>query len=321
MATNVCDAVLNARMTLSEDTKSRLNMAWLNIINSDNYDSEKTTGSATYGDMFSGDYENFKQKRAKFFSEQNFNLNTDQSRSMLLSQPGNGAIQAWSDCQMTHDGGLWCHLEDITDTSATLIVNWRSPVGIGALTHRKVSLVQPAAIVPGEDEYTGNNKYAGGQTTVMLSRSDRTVTFSGSVTGTAAGADGSVHYADTFLAEGFVPPIHVPHPSESYPVNVGTGVKASVTIPAAEWQREFDIAFHCSAYYKPGDPWMQMTITIDGVQENPITSNFFAPIQDINATRYYVLPANKSVKIEATTTNFHADAKELSINAVSRAIP
>lgn len=184
-----CDAVLVQRNVTNVEENSYYRMAWMQLIDRENYEEVKRDADASIADWFSGSYEDFAKKRASFKSESRFELTTDTSRSLMQSLLDSGAVSAWESCMTSR--GFYHRVGRITPTEVQLVLYFDPPAGINTI--KSLSTDLPAFVKSASLRNT--KKMGRGKKTFVLRRS-KNLDFMAAITG-LAGTDGE--YGTTFF--------------------------------------------------------------------------------------------------------------------------
>lgn len=192
-AADTCDAILSNQINFSKEASS-LDISMLNIVNEENFSEikRKAEGSA-YGNLFSGSYEDFTKKRALLYTKMHFSYTTAQSREIFKSSLSDTQISAWSEC-MHQNNKIAIYYKDVTNDSATLVVEWFAPSEIGPLKDTHIQIVNAAS-----RKNLNDLKTFQGTRRIIIEREDANLPIRGLIEG-RAGISRRFYSADFFIA-------------------------------------------------------------------------------------------------------------------------
>lgn len=160
-----CEAALVRQNIYQQLSSHQAQLAWLRLVNSDNYEESKTNAGASLSDWFSGDYARFDQLRNQYLSQEKYNLSEkDSLQIMVISTP----VQAYSNyiqcVRLVVQGryGLSAWLEDVDNIGATMYLHWSPPPPITGSLENVVAVLSGAtsstllsttSLTPGEHPF------------------------------------------------------------------------------------------------------------------------------------------------------------------------
>jgi hypothetical protein len=125
-----CDNVLTAKTIHVLNSETRSKLAWMNLVNEQNYESKKEEASAIIPGYFSGSWSSFAEKRSELYKEQNYMSDEYESRQELRIELPKEAFDKWIKCVEINSNGLFFTIEDIDSKGATLRVDWKPAPGL-----------------------------------------------------------------------------------------------------------------------------------------------------------------------------------------------
>jgi hypothetical protein len=196
-AQDPCDAVLVNQVSFlaAQDKQSE---SWLRIVDESSYSAAKQKGSASiYGNWFSGDYQNFKTKRDRYFSQSAGSVSRESAVEEFKSYLSESQVQAWLACKGTA-ATITTHYKDVDAVGATIVIKWPAGTAIGPLREPRFQLIGVT-----EAPRFSSSTFAG-ETSFLVERRTADTPIRGSVSG-IAGFDGRA-----FQATIYIPPYREP---------------------------------------------------------------------------------------------------------------
>ena len=137
-----CDSGLVKNTTIS-DAHLLVQLAWLKSVNKSNYEDSKVSGSASFEDIFGGDYNNFNEKRNQLLTNESFNFSEMQSRQLLLSKTPPDAIEAWRACvlEKMNVSTLAVWIEEMDEVGGIVALHWKMSPAAPTLKDVTVTMV------------------------------------------------------------------------------------------------------------------------------------------------------------------------------------
>jgi hypothetical protein len=301
-----CDAVLSAATVTKISDRLDLKMNWLRIIDQNNYEKYKKDFAAHVPEYFDGDYHDFSEKRETLYTKEAYNQNLSTARDILMVSTPDSVINAWSQCMITRAPGLHCWVTNATEMSAILHIQWAPPAGLGNLSQTELQL-QGGKVA--NDLFSVNENFIG-EVQLLLTRDQVDQPIIGIASG-QAGAAGN--WSSNFFAPEKPKP---PQPIEFDDIiHYGASGRVEYVTEAYKGpaKAEFTITVQ-SGNYRPGDPWMQLSVWLDGnlicwTDEEAMTSD---PMQ-LSYLFTLGIPDGKQHRITIQHDNHNLDAQKMDL--------
>lgn len=123
-----CSDVLIEQFS-SIESRASASVAWLNVVNEGNYTAAKAKAGAKYKSLFSGNYEQFKERRSEYFRQISYVSDSSESESEVRSYLLQIQIESWERCMRGKQSYLFVRFVDIAEDGATLLVESGAPDG------------------------------------------------------------------------------------------------------------------------------------------------------------------------------------------------
>lgn len=304
----VCDAVLaTASLTKIHESLS-LKLAWLRVIDESNYEKYKKDFAATIPGYFDGTYNDFAEKRKSLFTSESYDLSISSARDVLMTAVPPEAIAAWSDCIAINYAGLHKWIRIVSDETAVITLRWSPPAGLGPLRSTELKVVGGQVL---SDAFSPNEAFVG-QVDLLIKRDSPHTAVTGVASG-LAGPDPGGAWSTTF---------HIPRkPSQvdkRVDIHQDYGAAGRIDFTTPQWPGPAVVAVDVqitSTYETRGDPWLQLTVWLDGVVhhwsgEIGIQTGETKQI-GINFNLH--IPARVTRKITIQHDNYHAKKQNMSL--------
>ncbi|MDH0647538.1 hypothetical protein N5D48_16350 [Pseudomonas sp. GD03858] len=126
-----CSSVLKLQEYRNSSDYS-LNMAYLHLVDESNYESAKKSASASYADLFSGSWDEFKTKRSQRFEKLDYNVDINDSREVYRASLSPEQISGWLSCmRQSAQPIIWYGHTD--KLGADLEIEWQPTEDLGPL--------------------------------------------------------------------------------------------------------------------------------------------------------------------------------------------
>lgn len=209
-----CNNVLMQKTVHLLGTQARSKLAWMKLVNSDNYEMAKNQAAADVPGYFSGDYDSFKEKRDKLLTKEAYSLDEFEASQELRIGLPKGSVSAWRDCVIANSSGLFSWVEDIDKDAATVGLAWQPAPGLTTLDK-----VDPDLIGAKKDSKIFSLKnLPKGEKYFIVQRDKKNGVIRGAISG-IAGVDGN------YSTKIYIPPIVEvkPPPVRSLTIGACTG--------------------------------------------------------------------------------------------------
>ncbi|MEM1173869.1 MAG: hypothetical protein AAGI27_03565 [Pseudomonadota bacterium] len=298
-----CDSVLVQRNVTSVQDEAHLQLAWLQMINRDNYEEAKASGSALVPGLFDSGYDSFAQKRSSLRKRSSFDLTTRNSRSILQSLMDENAVKKWAECMK--DRGLYTRVGMITPTDIQLEIFWDPADGLGDL--RDISIDLPPGVTA--KDLGKLRTLSRGKHSYVLRRSKNTQ-FLASIRGVAG------------LGGGYSDSIYVPWAYElgdketmgDSPQDIASGAGgcgADTYVVTGNAEKEVFLRANTTAVAGRGGGTIAVNITVDSdtVPSCAESGNTQSGNMGVTANCKRTLPANRILHVVASQTHTNADCR------------
>ena len=304
-----CDSVLVKGLSILNESRE-VRLAWLKFVNQSNYEeSKQSTGGQAYAGMFSGDFNNFDQKRNALMVQERFDYSDIEVRQTLISRVPPDAVRAWRDCVITkmEAESLACWFEQVTSESAVLFIRWKLGRTAMLLHDIKVTLT-------GATDFQGRSTIALDPLTNEASFHIKRKSKHGAVSGSVTGKAGNASFASSF---------GIPADEDRTVFNYTNDVKAygEVRMSVGPYPRAATVQLtltNSAIWNHSGDPQFGYNLFYPVNQK--LAGGPFGLSQDHGArtetaTVTFRLAAGQVAAPLATTWNHHADCDDLRFDA------
>jgi len=225
-----CDSVLITRTKIDKlDTK--VSMSWLKMVTQDNYKEAKASAGGSYGDMFDGEWSDFKKERDALEIRENFDYKMEVARSVIQTGVPEDAVRAWSECMADRSEGLFCLVRRVEEDVAVIAVIFRYS-GDTNLVNRTSHVVGGTIL---EDQFTKDPDDPFEGTALITIQRDKTKDIVLTVGGKRGGG--------TVSDEAYVPKDLLPPKKTYHEHDFGAAVDFSWEVPRAARARELKVWF------------------------------------------------------------------------------